>query len=65
MTCEELKRRLESGFRTLVIIDRRRGATAAPGIGTAIEREVVNRELEELWKDLIENPPVFPKKTKK
>lgn len=55
MKRQELKERLESGFRILEAIDRRRAA-GYPGAGWAIERRIVERELRDLEREWRAHP---------
>ena len=52
------KERLESGCRILENILLRRILTGSPGLGSGIERAIVNRELRELEEDLRRNTAV-------
>lgn len=52
----DLRNRLETGFRILEVIRRRRILTNSPGLGWAIEQSIIGRELEELEREWKANP---------
>jgi hypothetical protein len=54
---DDIHRRLETGARILEIISRRRMETGCRRLGWAIERALVDWELEELEDDLLQDPP--------
>jgi hypothetical protein len=57
---ETTKKRLESGFRVLQTVLHFRAITGSPGLGWAVERAVVDRELRELERDMRLHPPLPP-----
>ncbi len=54
----EIRNRLETGFRILEVIRRRRILTNSPGLGWAIEQSIIGRELEELEREWKANPAI-------
>jgi hypothetical protein len=52
----DLRNRLETGFRILEVIRRRRILTNSPGLGWAIEQSIIGRELDELEREWQANP---------
>jgi hypothetical protein len=52
----ETRERLVREMEILSKIDSRREKESAPGLGEKIEREILNRELRELEKDILADP---------
>jgi hypothetical protein len=52
----DIRNRLETGFRILEVIRKRRILTNSPGLGWAIEQSIIGRELEELEREWKANP---------
>lgn len=48
--------RLERSMAILAMIDRRRESSGDPSLGSNIERMIVDRELEELEREILSNP---------
>jgi hypothetical protein len=57
-TEQAVKSRLERGAEMLESIRRRRIRRSSPSLGAAIERAIIQRELDELEADLVMDPPV-------
>lgn len=53
---DRIRQRLLEAFNTLETIDLRRQATGDPGIGTAIESSILERELSDLEQSLAAEP---------
>ena len=56
-----IRQRLLEAFNTLQTIDLRRRAAGDPGIGTAIESSILERELSDLEQSLATDPGPFAK----
>lgn len=53
------KERLEIGFNILELVRQRRLSSGDPGVGSAVECRVLERELRDLEKDLRHDPPLL------
>lgn len=56
------KERLEIGFNILELVRQRRLSSGDPGVGSAIECWVLERELRDLEGDLRHDPPLLPER---
>lgn len=61
-TEKSVKARLERGVEILESIERRRIRRGSPELGAAIERTIIQRELDELEADLLLFPPAMIEK---
>lgn len=55
------KQRLEQGLALLQTIERKREETRTPSLGAHIEWSVIQRELDELERDILEDPGALEK----